>query len=461
MSRIAFLHPDLGIGGAERLVVDAAVGLQDKGHDITIFTSHCDKTHCFEEVSSGQLKVVVHGDFLPTQILQRFHIVFAILRQLVLVISLILSGEIEKYDYFIVDQLSFAVPFLSIFSNKSSKVLFYCHFPDQLLVRKGDLIKKLYRMPFDTIEEWTTGVSDQIVVNSSFTKSIFHKTFTHLGHIDPKVIYPCIDKDASVDKATEQELQEFMKDNKFFLSINRFERLKNIPLAIEAYAALKKQHPNERLPKLVVAGGFDARVAENVQHLRELETLCEKLGLKHNTFRGKLVIMPLNVEVLFMPSIKTSLKNAMLRNAELLLYTPTFEHFGIVPVEAMLNKLPVLAINHGGPLESIISYDGTNIHEATGYNRNDDINEWASVLTEFAFPSDSNLKERLGENGYKRATSVFSRERMSEAFYQGLLDASKSHNKKGAIYSFLALWKLWFASLIIAFIAIVYKISFI
>lgn len=137
MSRIAFLHPDLGIGGAERLVVDAAVGLQDKGHDITIFTSHCDKTHCFEEVSSGQLKVVVHGDFLPTQILQRFHIVFAILRQLVLVISLILSGEIEKYDYFIVDQLSFAVPFLSIFSNKSSKVLFYCHFPDQLLVRKG------------------------------------------------------------------------------------------------------------------------------------------------------------------------------------------------------------------------------------------------------------------------------------------------------------------------------------
>ena len=81
-------------------------------------------------------------------------------------------------------------------------------------------------------------------------------------------------------------------------------------------------------------------------------------------------------------------------------------------------------------------------------------------MTEFAFPSDSNLKERLGENGYKRATSVFSRERMSEAFYQGLLDASKSHNKKGAIYSFLALWKLWFASLIIAFIAIVYKISF-
>lgn len=35
--RIAFLHPDLGIGGAERLVVDAAVALKQKGHDITMY----------------------------------------------------------------------------------------------------------------------------------------------------------------------------------------------------------------------------------------------------------------------------------------------------------------------------------------------------------------------------------------------------------------------------------------
>ena len=28
--RVAFLHPDLGLGGAERLVVDLATGLTDK-----------------------------------------------------------------------------------------------------------------------------------------------------------------------------------------------------------------------------------------------------------------------------------------------------------------------------------------------------------------------------------------------------------------------------------------------
>lgn len=70
--RIAFIHPDLGIGakhncywcvslsnsslflgGAERLVVDAAVGLQKLGHTVEIYTSHHDPAHCFDETRDG------------------------------------------------------------------------------------------------------------------------------------------------------------------------------------------------------------------------------------------------------------------------------------------------------------------------------------------------------------------------------------------------------------------------
>lgn len=54
---IVFVHPDLGIGGAERLVIDAAVGLQGIGHKVTIFTSHRDPTHCFEEARDGMFSV--------------------------------------------------------------------------------------------------------------------------------------------------------------------------------------------------------------------------------------------------------------------------------------------------------------------------------------------------------------------------------------------------------------------
>jgi len=54
---IVFLHPDLGIGGAERLVVDAAVGLQKRGHRVVIYTSHCDPSHCFDEARDGESRV--------------------------------------------------------------------------------------------------------------------------------------------------------------------------------------------------------------------------------------------------------------------------------------------------------------------------------------------------------------------------------------------------------------------
>lgn len=51
--RIAIVHPDLGIGGAERLIVDAAVELDKLGHEITIYTSHHDPNHCFPETKSN------------------------------------------------------------------------------------------------------------------------------------------------------------------------------------------------------------------------------------------------------------------------------------------------------------------------------------------------------------------------------------------------------------------------
>jgi alpha-1,3/alpha-1,6-mannosyltransferase len=58
---IVFFHPDLGIGGAERLIVDAAVGLKELGHTVTIFTSHCDPNHCFEEARDGVLPYSIYS----------------------------------------------------------------------------------------------------------------------------------------------------------------------------------------------------------------------------------------------------------------------------------------------------------------------------------------------------------------------------------------------------------------
>lgn len=89
-------------------------------------------------------------------------------------------------------QISVGIPVFKLFAPKTP-VLFYCHFPDQLLTQRQSVLKRLYRLPFDIIEQITTGMADRIVVNSNFTKRIFLRTFSALEAHDPSVLYPCID----------------------------------------------------------------------------------------------------------------------------------------------------------------------------------------------------------------------------------------------------------------------------
>lgn len=419
--RIAFVHPDLGIGGAERLVVDAAIGLQEKGHDVVIYTSHCDKTHCFEEVKQGILQVEVFGDHLPTNFLGKFFIVFANLRQLYLVLQLYLQKKTKKHDLFIVDQLSTCLPFLHVLSD--AKQLFYCHFPDQLLAQRTSIIKQLYRLPFDIFEQFTTSTADSVVVNSNFTKSIYQRTF-QLVKSCPKVIYPCVDlTKRDFDAADEQLLESLLgPSDRFYLSINRYERKKNISLALEAYALSKGRADDSK--KLVICGGYDERVVENVECLKELQSTADRLNLSHTTIfypdiqEGEKIDVSQSheSEVIFLTSISSSLKELLLGKTELLLYTPSFEHFGIVPLEAMKYGKPVLAVNTGGPVETVESLViGQNENVATGWLRPAIATEWAEAINEF-WSIQSKTPINFKKNGPERVKKYFSRGAMTASF---------------------------------------------
>ena len=51
-------------------------------------------------------------------------------------------------------------------------------------------------------------------------------------------------------------------------------------------------------------------------------------------------------------------KMELLYSSNALLYTPPNEHFGIVPLEGMYCGLPVIALDSGGPVETV-TRDGT------------------------------------------------------------------------------------------------------
>lgn len=65
------------------------------------------------------------------------------------------------YTLFRFTQVSVCIPVLRL-SRLRKKVLFYCHFPDQLLTQRKSTLKKLYRAPIDWLEERTTGMADMV-----------------------------------------------------------------------------------------------------------------------------------------------------------------------------------------------------------------------------------------------------------------------------------------------------------
>lgn len=104
-------------------------------------------------------------------------------------------------------------------------------------------------------------------------------------------------------------------------------------------------------------GGYDTRVDENIDCLTELEKLCDKYELTHHTIwpQERKVFKAKDAQVYFMPSIPEYLRNNLLKKSLCLVYTPADEHFGIVPIEAMACSTPVIAMNSGGPCETIVN----------------------------------------------------------------------------------------------------------
>ncbi|KAL9597672.1 MAG: hypothetical protein Q9219_004999 [cf. Caloplaca sp. 3 TL-2023] len=422
--RIIFLHPDLGIGGAERLILDAALALQSRGHRVTIFTSHRDPAHCFDEARDGTLDVRVRGNTLfPATVLGgRFKVLFAVLRQVHLLLSIaVFSGELEglRPDVIFVDQLAGGIVglrwWLGLRGGERSRVrvLFYCHFPDLLLVRgRGRWWRGLWRVPFDGLEGWGMRGADRVVVNSGFTKGVVEGLWPDLGGKEGKeigVVYPCVDtKGVVCQEKVKGKGGELWPGKKVVLSINRFERKKNIGLAMRAFHGLAADE--RKGVRLVLAGGYDPRVDENVRYHEELVALAAELGLRSATTKNVVTALdiPDNIEVLFLLSVPAQLKTTLLSAAKLLLYTPTNEHFGIVPLEAMLAGVPVLATNSGGPLETVREGE-------TGWLRPaEQVSQWTEVVRRVLYEISDETLLAMGTMGKERVEAEFSERKLGD-----------------------------------------------
>jgi glycosyltransferase involved in cell wall biosynthesis len=273
------------------------------------------------------------------------------------------SQQQQCQHVIVLDVLPTSIPLLR-YCLPQAGILFYCHFPDKLLTRNtvnGEAIEtdssirpsflaRLYRGVLNGLEEVTLNAAHVICVNSQFTKTTVQREFEGLRQRDIEVLYPAISsssssQDDSSNDDVDNDTTTIKTNRSPIVSLNRFERKKNVELLLYAYAELKRHyHPDSSattsIPKVIIAGGYDRENVENIEYMGELRRLTSELQLEPY--------------VEFCPSISDQQRSHLLQTALCVVYTPHLEHFGIVPLESMLAGTPVVCVKSGGPLETVV-----------------------------------------------------------------------------------------------------------
>jgi len=162
-------------------------------------------------------------------------------------------------------------------------------------------------------------------------------------------------------------------DRYFFLP-GRIMWTKNLELGIAAFREFKAGNVEFEDFRLVIAGIVDKKSESYYARLRKFAA-----GEPHIEFR----MMPSDAELA-----------DLYRNCYGVLFTAFNEDWGIVPLESMTFGKPVIAVNRGGPRESIQT-------GVQGYLEEPEPAAFAKRMAEMA--SDPALTRRLGRAGFERA----------------------------------------------------------
>jgi glycosyltransferase involved in cell wall biosynthesis len=326
--RFSVYHPWVYLrGGAERILVELA---ERSAHDWTVYTHHHDPEATFAELRGPEVvelspRVSVRRSFGPLA-----HAATTITRAQLpqdgsrgLLISSEGLGDL-------------------LLARNDLPAVAYCHTPLKILhdpatraslkerdPRKAAALKVLGG-PFQQVDRALWKRYRHVLVNSDEVRQRVLR-----GGLAPadrlEVLHPGVDLDRyalSAEELARRDMQT--QPTPVFLVAGRIMWQKNVELAIDAVRALQGRGVHV---KLVVAGGVDAK---SEAYLAELRRLAVGLDVAFH-------VNPSDGELGYYYNAATAL-----------VFTAPNEDWGIVPLEAMAAGTPVLAVDSGGPSESVL-----------------------------------------------------------------------------------------------------------
>lgn len=215
--------------------------------------------------------------------------------------------------------------------------------------------------------------ADKIIAISKFTKSEIIKYY----RISPEkieVVYNAVSEDFLKSDYSGNELFEIRKKynlpEEFILYIGTMQPRKNIPMLIKAFAKTEEKIPKI---KLVLAGSRKAHNFDN-----NIDKEIEKIKMSDS--------------IIFPGFVDEEDKSALFQLAKAFVFPSLYEGFGIPILEAMSQKIPVLASDI--PVHREIAKDGAL------YFNPESVDEISEKL--YNVLADENLRENLINLGSKR-----------------------------------------------------------
>ncbi|MFB6175438.1 MAG: glycosyltransferase family 4 protein [Candidatus Nanohalobium sp.] len=351
---LALYHPWLKEkGGAEKVVLETA---KRSEHQVTVYTLLYDRENTFSEFEEVNVQELSSGE-RPDSFLQKAMYGLK---------SLTASIPTDRHDKLLISEAGLGS--LIALRNNDIPVYCYCHTPLRAALPE---FKQTYRSEISTpmkpvfdiglkiysfLEKRAWKKFEHVLANSETTKErIIGKGLKHGDEIT--VLNPGADIENN-------ETGDFRK---YFLYPSRFRRYKRQHLAIDAF-----QEAGLEDYKLVLAGS-----EQEEEYVEELRQKASNLP---------------DVE------IRTDLPGdeweELYRNSYTVLFLAEKEDWGIIPVEAGSYGKPVIAVNEGGPTESVVN-------DKTGFLVDADKYEIAEKMKELA--SNPEKAKVMGQEGLENA----------------------------------------------------------
>jgi glycosyltransferase involved in cell wall biosynthesis len=334
-----FIFPKFKLlSGAERLILKLAEYVVKEGHS-SVLICHNFHQSCYSLLYPG-VKLIESKKRLEYFRNHFLNAPFDYLRTI----------SLKKYLRNSADILCFFGPslpllwYIKALTRLKRHCFYFCYEPprfiykdrDEIIFRMGfigSLAKPFFNL-YKVVDRRIINRADAILVTSQFDQQLVQDAYNKVSFI----ITPGVDVQTSSDEANEFALPDIyglQQNSKIILAVNFLHPRKRIDLLIKAMPSILEKIPQTKA--LIVGNGPEKE---------RLEVLSKELKL--------------DKDIIFCGFVSEADLPLYYKSADIYVHTGKDETFGLSVIEALAYGKPVVAVNEGGPRETIV-------HEKSGY----------------------------------------------------------------------------------------------